>query len=197
MTQGFFSLRRTCPRCQGQGERIDKPCVDCRGRGRVERTRKLNVKVPPGIDTDSRLKMSGEGEAGEQGGPRGNLYVHIVVKPHPFLTRQGNDLYSEMLIPFTIAALGGEIEVPNLDGKARIRIPAGTPSGKIFRLREKGMPPVEGGNRGDQLVRIEIDVPGRLSEKERTLLQELARERKDTAATPQKKNFFDSFRNHF
>lgn len=196
ITQGFFSLRRTCPRCQGEGERIEKPCPDCRGRGRVERTRKLNVKIPPGIDTDSRLKMTGEGEVGERGGPRGDLYVHVVVRPHSIFVRQTNDLYCEMLIPFTAAALGGEVSVPTLDGQVRLRIPQGTPSGKVFRLREKGVPFLGGNGRGDQLVRIEIEVPTRLNEKERALLQEWARERKDSPATP-KKGLFDRLKESF
>ena len=196
ISQGFFSLRRTCPRCQGEGERIEKPCPDCRGRGRVERTRKLNVKIPPGIDTDSRLKITGEGEAGERGGPRGNLYVRVVVKPHSVLTRQEQDLYCEMLIPFTVAALGGEVEVPTLDGAVRLKVPAGTPSGKIFRLREKGMPFLERDGRGDQMVRVEVEVPTRLSERERQLLEEWARQRKDSA-TPKKKGIFDRFKESF
>jgi len=193
MTQGFFSLRRTCPRCLGEGERADKPCPDCHGRGRVEGRRKLHVKVPPGIDTDSRLKIPREGEAGERGGPRGNLYVHVIVKPHPILERRGNDLTCEMFIPFSLAVLGGEAEIPTLEGKVRLRIPPGTPSGKIFRLREKGMPFLEGHGRGDELVRIEIEVPTRLSEKERSLLQEWARERKDSVGTS-KKGIFDRFK---
>lgn len=189
ITQGFFSLRRTCPRCLGEGERADKPCPDCHGQGRVQRRRKLNVKVPPGIDTDSRLKITGEGEAGERGGPRGNLYVHVIVKPHPILERQGNDLTCEMLIPFSVAALGGDAEISTLDGKVKLRIPPGTPSGKIFRLRERGMPFLERKGRGDELVRVEIEVPTRLSEKERSLLQEWASERKDSAGTPKERSF--------
>lgn len=190
MTQGFFSLRRTCPRCQGEGERIEKPCPSCRGRGRVKETRKLKVKIPAGIDTDSRLKISGEGEAGERGGMRGNLYVHILVKPHPRFVRRGHDLYSETRIPFTVAVLGGEVEVPTLDGKVRLHIPAGTPAGKIFRIREKGMPSLETGTRGDELMRMDIEVPTRLSEKERALLEEWARERKDATDSPKKKGLF-------
>lgn len=197
ITQGFFSLRRTCPRCLGEGERIDKPCPDCHGRGRVERRRKLNVKVPPGIDTDARLKITGEGEAGEKGGSRGNLYVHVVVKPHPILERQGNDLYCEMLIPFSVAVLGGEVPVPTLDGRVKLRIPPGTPSSKIFRLREKGMPFLDGNGQGDQLVRVEIEVPTRITEKERSFLQEWARERKDSAGTPKKKGLFGRFKESF
>ena len=197
ITQGFFSLRRTCPRCQGEGERIEKPCADCRGQGRVERSRKLNVKVPSGVDTDARLKIGGEGEAGERGGARGDLYVRIAVKPHPILVREGNDLYCEMLIPFGAAALGGEVAVPTIDGKVKLRIPAGTPSGKIFRLKEKGMPSLRGDARGDEMIRVEIEVPTQLSGKERKLLEEWARERGDSAGTPKQKGFFDHFKESF
>ncbi len=197
MTQGFFSLRRTCPRCQGQGEKIDKLCSECRGRGQVARSRKLNVKIPPGMDADSRLKMTGEGEAGERGGPAGNLYVRIVVKPHEIFGRQGSDIYCDLLIPFPVAALGGEIQVPTLDGKVKLKVPGGTPAGKMFRLREKGMPFINHRGRGDQLVRVEIDVPGKLSEREKALLQELAKERKDSMGTPKKKGLFDRFKDSF
>lgn len=194
ITQGFFSLRRTCPRCRGEGEKIDKPCPDCRGRGLVEKTRKLNVKIPPGVDTDARLKIMGEGETGERGGARGDLYVRIMVKPHPFLERQGDDLYGEILIPFSIAALGGEVAVPTLDGKVKLRVPAGTPSGKIFRMKDKGIPSLHGGRKGSQLVRIEIEVPTRLSEKERAILEAWAKERKDSEGTPKEKGIFDRFK---
>ena len=197
MTQGFFSLRRVCPRCQGEGERIEKPCPECRGAGRVQRKRKLNVKIPPGIDTDSRLKISGEGEAGERGGPRGNLYVRIAVRPHAVFERQGNELYCEVLIPYTVAALGGEISVPTLEGTTKLRVPAGTPSGKVFRLKEKGMPSLDGRGRGDEMIRIEIEVPIKLTDKERGLLQELAKERKDSAASPKKKGIFERFKESF
>lgn len=193
VTQGFFSLRRVCHRCQGVGEKIDKPCSVCRGQGRTSKNRKLNVKIPAGIDTDSRLKISGEGEAGERGGPPGNLYIRILVKPHAVLERQDSDLFCELLIPYTVAVLGGEVSVPTLDGNANLKIPAATPSGKIFRLKEKGMPSLEGRGRGDLMVRIEIEVPTKLSDKERKLLQELAKENK-SSAIPHKKGFFERFK---
>ena len=193
MTQGFFSLRRVCPRCQGVGEKIEKPCSVCRGQGRAPKTRKLNIKIPAGIDSDSRLKITGEGEAGERGGPRGNLYLRILIKPHAILERQANDLFCELLIPYTVAVLGGEVAVPTLDGDAHLKIPAATPSGKIFKLKEKGMPSLEGRGRGELIVRIEIEVPHKLSDKERKLLQELAKENK-SSATPQKKGFFERFK---
>ena len=197
MTQGFFSLRRVCPRCQGQGERIEKPCPECRGQGRVEKRRKINVKVPPGIDHGSRLKISGEGEAGENGGPRGSLYVRVLVKAHHTFERDENHLYCEFLIPFTLVVLGGDVTVPTLDGSVKLHIPPGTPSGKILRLKEKGMPSLRDGRRGDLMVRVEIDVPTRLSEKERHLFQELAKEQKSFTAEPRKKGFFDRFKESF
>ena len=197
MTQGFFSLRRTCPRCQGEGERIEKPCPDCRGRGRVEKTRKLSLRIPPGVDNDSRLKISGEGEAGERGAARGDLYVQIRVRPHDFLARQGDDLYSEILVPFSTAVLGGEVSVPTLAGKVKLRIPAGTPSGKVFRLKDQGVPSLHGAGRGSLLVRIEIQVPDRVGEKERALLAEWARLGGESDATPKKKNLFDHFKDSF
>ncbi len=194
MTQGFFSLRRTCPRCHGEGERIEKPCPGCHGSGRVEKTRKLNVKIPAGIDTDSRLKIIGEGEAGERGGRRGDLYVRVIVKSHPVLIRRENDLYCEMLIPFGTAALGGDVAIPTIDGKVKLHIPSGTPSGKVFRLREKGVPFLHGSGRGDELVRIEIEVPERLNEKERAILEEWAKLRGDSVGTPKKRGLFDRFK---
>lgn len=141
--------------------------------------------------------MTGEGEAGERGGPRGSLYVHVVVKPHSLLERHGSDLYCEMLIPFTIAVLGGEAEFPTLDGKVKMKIPAGTPSGKIFRLKGKGMPVIGTNHHGDQLIRVEIEVPAHVSDSERKLLQELAHQRKDSAPTPKKKGFFDHLKDPF
>ncbi len=197
MTQGFFSLRRVCPRCQGQGERIEKPCPECRGQGRVEKKRKINVKIPQGIDHGSRMKVSGEGEAGENGGPSGSLYVRVLVKAHQTFEREENHLYCEFLIPFTLAVLGGDVTVPTLDGPVKLHIPAGTPSGKILRLKDKGMPSLRDGRRGDLMVRVDIDVPTRLSEKERRLFQELAKEQKDFTAEPGKKGFFDRFKESF
>jgi molecular chaperone DnaJ len=179
------------------GEKIEKPCHECRGRGRVEKTRKLNLNIPAGVDTDSRLKMTGEGEAGEANGPRGDLFVRIHVKPHPFLERRGEDLFSEVLIPFSIAVLGGEVSIPTLDGKVKLKVPAGTPSGKVFHMKDKGMPSLHGRGRGSQFIRIEIEVPTKLSEKERHALMEWAKERKETDATPKTKNLFDHFKDSF
>ncbi|MBI4372615.1 MAG: molecular chaperone DnaJ [Candidatus Omnitrophica bacterium] len=175
ISQGFFTMRRTCPRCQGEGKQITKPCRDCHGSGRVRKTRKLNVKIPAGIDDNSQLKVSGEGEAGERGGPRGNLYVYVSVKPHPIFERAGKDLFIEAKVGIHQAALGTQIEVPTLDGKVRLKIPPGTQSGKVFRLKGKGVPDLRGYGTGDELVRINIEIPEHLSGEEKRLLEEFGK----------------------
>ena len=188
MTQGFFSIARTCPRCGGEGQRVTKPCRACGGAGRIGKPRKINVKIPPGIDTGSRLKVSGEGEAGERGGPRGNLYILIYVRAHQIFRRQDQDIACHTAVPFTIASLGGSVEVPSLDGKVKLKIPAGTSDGKVFRLREKGFPSLHGGPRGDELVEISIQVPEHLSDEEKRVLAQFAKLRKEDADEP--KGFF-------
>jgi molecular chaperone DnaJ len=197
MSQGFFTLRRTCPRCQGEGEKIEKPCHQCRGQGRVEKMRKLNVKIPPGVDTGARLKLTGEGEAGERGGGRGDLYVDIKVKPHPLFERRQSDLYCEITIPYTVAVLGGGVSVPTLKGETGLKIPEGTPSGKIFQLKGEGLPWLgDPHRRGDEFVRVEIDVPEKLTEAERKLLMEYAKLRSEKAE-PKKKNIFEQIKDSF
>jgi len=141
MQQGFFSIQQTCPRCQGRGTIIPEPCETCRGSGRVEEQKTLSVKVPAGVDNGDRIRLAGEGEHGEQGGPPGDLYVQIRVKPHPIFTREDSDLYCEVPISFTTAALGGDLEVPTLDGRVNLKIPAETQTGKVFRVRGKGVKP--------------------------------------------------------
>ncbi len=170
--QGFFSVMRTCPTCQGEGRIIDAPCSDCRGQGRKRVLRKISVRVPPGIETGGRLKISGEGEAGIQGGPRGDLYVVIQVESHSFFTREDDDVVCEVPVPLTLAALGGEVEVPTLDGRVTMKIPAGTQSGKVFRLRGKGFPNLRGLGSGDQLVAVQVEVPVKLNGKQKKLLEE-------------------------
>lgn len=184
MTQGFFSIARTCPHCGGEGERIAKPCRYCRGSGRAEKTRKIHVKIPPGIDTGSRIKITGEGEAGERGGPRGNLYIFVHVRHHPVFKRVEDDVTCEIEVPFTVAALGGSVEVPSLDGKVKLKIPAGTPTGKVFRIKGKGFPNVHGGERGDELVHAVVKVPQDLTDDEKKLLYELAKYRKEDVDEP-------------
>lgn len=197
ITQGFFTLRRTCPSCQGMGEKITQPCRRCGGEGRSRQNRKLRIRVPAGIESDARLKISGEGESGEGGGPRGDLYVQVLVKPHPIFERRGADLYCEVLVPFTIAALGGEITVPTLKGESPLKIPAGTPAGKIFKLKGKGLPHLaEPQALGVQYVRLDIDVPSKLSAEERKLLVEFARIRGEKVQT-KKKSFFEQIKESF
>ncbi len=195
ISQGFFTLRRTCPKCQGEGEKIEKPCHPCHGKGRIQKVRKLTVKIPPGMDADARLKINGEGEAGQKGGGRGDLYVRVAVKAHELFERRDTDLYCEILVPFTIATLGGEVAIPTLEGKTELKIPAGTPSGKIFKLKGEGLPHL--GNhtlRGDQFVRLDIEVPTRLDESTKKLLQEFASRRQEKIQI-KKKGFFDHLKN--
>ncbi len=173
MQQGFFSIQQTCPNCQGTGQEIRSPCPSCDGRGRVQRIKRLSVKIPPGVDSGDRIRLAGEGEAGEHGGPPGDLYVQIHVKEHPIFTREGNDLHCEMPISFTAAALGGELEVPTLDGKVILKIPPETQTGTLFRLRGKGVKPVRGGPPGDLICRVRVETPVRLTKEQIELLKKL------------------------
>ncbi|MBI2136265.1 molecular chaperone DnaJ [Candidatus Woesearchaeota archaeon] len=170
---GLFQSTTTCSRCRGQGEVIKHPCSECSGTGRVENTRKLEVKIPAGVDTGTNLRVSHEGEAGLRGGGKGDLYVVIHVKDHDLFKREGNDLYVDAPIPFTVAALGGEIEVPTLDGKATLKIPSGTQPGTIFRMKGKGIPALQGYGTGNENVHVTVEVPDKLSSKQKELLEEL------------------------
>ena len=171
--QGFFIAQQTCPTCHGRGLQIDSPCPECRGRGRIQTHKTLSVKVPPGVDTGDRIRLAGEGEAGENGGPPGDLYVQIHVKPHPIFERDDANLYCEVPIPFTTAALGGELDVPTLEGKVKLKIPEGTQTGKLFRIRGKGIKPVRGGAVGDLLCRVVVETPVKLNEEQKELLRKL------------------------
>ncbi len=171
MQQGFFSIQQTCPRCRGTGTVIENPCAGCRGQGRVQEEKTLSVKVPAGVDTGDRIRLTGEGELGDLGAPPGDLYVQVRVKPHPIFSRQENDLYCEVPICFTDAALGGELEVPTLAGKVMLRIPAGTQTGKLFRMRGKGVRSVRGGAVGDLLCRVVVETPVDLTEEQKDLLR--------------------------
>jgi len=173
MQQGFFSVQQTCPTCHGKGNVIDDPCTACHGQGRIKEHKTLSVKVPAGVDTGDRIRLSGEGEAGEHGGPAGDLYVQMHVKKHPIFERDDADLYCEVPIPFTIAALGGELEVPTLEGKLKLKIPAGTQTNKIFRMRGKGVKPVRGGGVGDLMCRVVLETPVNLHDDQKELLQQL------------------------
>ncbi len=172
MQQGFFSVQQTCPRCHGSGQMITEPCIVCAGQGREQQHKTLSVKVPAGVDTGDRIRLAGEGEAGEQGGPAGDLYVQIRVKEHAIFVRDGSDLHCEVPIDFVSAALGGELEVPTLDGKVMLKIPSETQSGKLFRLRGKGVKPVRGGATGDLLCRVAVETPVNLNARQREILEE-------------------------
>jgi len=171
---GFFSVARTCPQCQGEGEIIETPCPECRGRGRVKVERKIDVKIPAGVDTGTRLRISGEGEVGMRGGGHGDLYILIYVKKHAIFSREGNNVLCELPISFTQATLGDEVDVPTLEGTVNMKIPAGTQNNKGFRLRGKGIRDIQGYGKGDQLVRIVVEVPTKLSGKQKELLKEFA-----------------------
>jgi len=173
--QGFFTISHTCGHCRGAGRVIQKPCATCRGATQVKKDRKLTVKVPAGIATGQRLRLSGEGEHGLAGGPPGDLYVVIGVQEHPFFRRDGNHLVCEIPVSYPTFVLGGEIIVPLLDGKDRLKIPEGTAAGSTFRLRGKGLPDVSGRGHGDLYVTVQVDVPATLNKEQRTLLQQLAK----------------------
>ncbi len=172
MQQGFFSLQQTCPRCHGSGKIIETPCKKCYGQGRVEKQKTLSVKVPAGVDSGDRIRLAGEGEVGENGGPPGDLYVHVNVRPHNIFERDGNDLYCEVPISVVTASLGGELDVPTLDGRVKLKIPAESQSGKMFRLRGKGVKSVRGHNVGDLICRIVVETPVNLTKKQKELLRE-------------------------
>jgi len=173
MQQGFFSVQQTCPTCQGKGHVIEDPCPSCRGQGRVQETKTLSVKVPPGVDTGDRIRLGGEGEAGEHGGPSGDLYVQVNVREHAIFTREDSHLYCEMPIDFPTAALGGETEVPTLGGKVKLKIPEGTQTGKMFRMRGKGVKPVRGGPQGDLICKVVVETPVKLTSDQRDLIEKL------------------------
>jgi molecular chaperone DnaJ len=172
---GTYSQFTTCSRCGGEGRVVATPCSRCRGAGRVERLRRLSVKIPPGVDSGARLRLAGEGEAGERGAPPGDLYIVIHVKEHELFKRAGSDLYIEVPITFSQAALGAELEVPTIDGDSeRVKIPAGTQTGEVFRVRGRGMPVLNGYGRGDLLVRVVVRTPTKLTKEERELFERLA-----------------------
>ncbi|MBE0623443.1 MAG: molecular chaperone DnaJ [Burkholderiales bacterium] len=173
MQQGFFSIQQTCPKCHGSGKMIADPCTDCQGAGRVKQHKTLSVKIPAGVDEGDRIRLSGEGEAGVNGGPPGDLYVQLHLKPHAVFQRDHDDLHCEMPVSFTVAALGGEIEIPTLSGSARIKIPSETQSGKIFRLRGKGIKGVRSHAHGDLLCHVVVETPVHLTERQKDLLREL------------------------
>ena len=199
MQQGFFSVQQTCPTCHGTGKVIPEPCTACDGVGKVRRTKTLQVKVPAGIDDGMRIRSSGNGEPGVNGGPPGDLYVEIHLKKHPIFTRDGDDLHCELPIPFTTAALGGELEVPTLGGKGSITIPEGTQSGKTFRLRSKGIRGVRSNYPGDLYCHVVIETPVKLTDRQKKLLQEFATSVDEGGGkhSPQSKSWTDRVKEFF
>ncbi len=199
MQQGFFSVQQTCPTCHGNGKQIKDPCRKCHGQGRVQENKTLSVKVPAGVDTGDRIRLSGEGEAGERGGPAGDLYVEMHVKAHPIFERDNENLHCEVPISFATACLGGELEVPTLNGKVKLKIPAETQTGKLFRLRGKGVKPVRGGAVGDLLCRVRIETPVNLTKDQKEWINKL-----NTSLTgggkhhhPQEHSFMDGVKSFF
>jgi molecular chaperone DnaJ len=173
-SSGFFQVRQTCPSCGGAGQTISKPCRACGGEGRVKARRTLSLKIPAGVETGSRLRLAGKGEGGARGGHAGDLYVVIHVRSHPLFQRRAEDIYMDMPVPFHVAALGGEMEVPTIHGFAKLKVPAGAESGLVLRLKGKGVPNLQGYGAGDQHVRLRIEVPDRLDRRQREMLHELA-----------------------
>jgi molecular chaperone DnaJ len=193
---GFFQLQTTCPQCHGAGKVIKDPCPPCRGEGRVLKRREVEVKVPPGVDDGMRLRVPGEGEAGQPGAPAGDLHCVIRVKAHEFFERRDTHVLLEVPISYTQAALGTTIDVPTVDGKAELKVKKGTQSGDVFTLRGEGIPDTRDGRRGDQLVRVVVEVPKKLSKKQEELLRQLA-ELEEAHVTPQRKSFFDKLKAYF
>ena len=198
VSQGFFSLQQTCPRCRGRGEIIADPCNTCGGAGRVEKRKTLSVKVPAGVDVGDRIRLSGEGEAGPNGGPAGDLYVQIDVQAHPIFQRDGRHLHCEVPISFADAALGGELDVPTLDGRVKLKVPAETQTGKVFRLRGKGVTQVRGSGVGDLLCRVIVETPVKLTDEQRQLLQDLKKSLESNSKhSPRGKSWFDGVKSFF
>jgi molecular chaperone DnaJ len=199
MQQGFFSIQQTCPKCHGNGKIITDPCAPCGGQGRIKRNKTLEVKIPSGIDNGMRIRSSGNGEPGTNGGPAGDLYVEIHIKPHAVFQREGDDLHCEMPISFVKATLGGDIEVPTLSGKVSFTIPEGTQSGKTFRLKGKGIKGVRSGFSGDLFCHVAVETPVKLTEKQKDLLKEFERLTVEGGAkhSPQSKGWMDKVKDFF
>jgi len=199
VSQGFFSIQQTCPTCHGTGKVVSDPCAACHGQGRTKKHKTLSVKIPAGVDQDDRIRLSGEGEAGMNGGPPGDLYVVVNLKPHAVFQRDGADLHCEMPISFAMAALGGDIEIPTLEGHAKIKIPPETQSGQVFRLRNKGIRPVRGSVTGDLFCHVAIETPVKLTSRQKELLREFEaiNENDPAAHSPRAKSFMDKVRDFF
>jgi molecular chaperone DnaJ len=196
-SQGFFTIERTCPGCQGRGDVIDDPCPGCSGSGRVTKERTLSVNIPAGVEDGTRIRLAGEGEAGLRGGPAGDLYIFLSIKPHPFFQRDGADVFCKVPIAMTTAALGGQIDVPTLEGNTtRVRVPDGTESGKQFRLKGKGMPVLRSKVTGDMYIQVEVETPKNLTRRQRELLEEFEKaSHKETS--PESHGFFAKVKDFF
>jgi molecular chaperone DnaJ len=195
--QGFFTLERTCPTCQGRGETISDPCATCGGAGRVTKERTLSVNIPAGIEDGTRIRLAGEGEAGSRGGPSGDLYIFVSIKPHEFFQRDGADIYCRVPISMTTAALGGDFEVPTIDsGRTRVRVPEGTQTGRQFRMRAKGMPVLRSAQRGDMYIQVAVETPRNLTRRQRELLEEFQRDQ-STETHPDAQGFFARVKDFF
>lgn len=192
-SRGFFQVAQTCPRCRGMGQTIERPCKRCGGEGRVDGKEKIKLKIPPGVDDGNQLRSTGQGEAGIRGGAPGDLYVVLHVEEHPVFDRNGNHLYCEVPVSFTVAALGGEVRVPTLEGKAMVKVPSGTQSGTIFKVRGKGLPQLNRSGTGDLLVKLVVEVPTKLNSEQRRKLEELS-ELMGEDNTPLHKSFLEKVR---
>ncbi len=199
MQQGFFSLQQTCPRCHGKGKMIKDPCGSCAGTGQKKKEKTLSVKVPAGVDTGDRIRLSGEGESGENGGPSGDLFVQMHMKPHPIFKRDGSDLYCDVPISITKASLGGEIEVPTLNGRVKLKIPAETQTDKLFRLRNKGIKSVRSSTVGDLMCHVSVETPVNLTKEQKDLLQQLDVSLKGDSVShsPQESSWLDGVKKFF
>lgn len=198
MQQGFFTVQQTCPTCRGRGQMIKDPCGSCNGEGRMNKPKTLEVTIPAGVDTGDKVRLAGEGEAGANGAPAGNLFVQVVVKDHAIFKRDGGDLYCEVPISFPDAALGCELEVPTLEGKVKLKVPEGSQTGKVFRLRGKGVKPVRAYDVGDMLCRVVVETPVHLNSKQKELLRDFqASLDGNDKQSPNKKSFLDGFKDFF
>ena len=195
-SRGFFQVAQTCPKCRGTGQIVEHPCKACDGDGRREKTSRIKIRIPAGIEDGSRLRSSRNGEAGQHGAPPGDLYVVIHLREHPVFQREGEHLFCEVPLPFVTAALGGEIEVPTLEGAARLKVPAGTQSGTTFRLRGKGMPQLQSHAKGDLLARVAVEVPTKLNADQRRKLKEFA-DACSTENSPLQAGFFEKAKRFF
>jgi molecular chaperone DnaJ len=196
--QGFFTITRTCPACQGAGQIVRERCVECRGQGRIEREHTIELRIPPGVDTGTRLRVAGEGEPGPNGGPAGDLYVVLDVKEHPFFERRGADLYCTIPISIAQATLGTELQVPGLSGEEKLKIPEGTQSGAVFRLKAKGLADPRGGGKGDLYYHVRVITPTKLSREQRKLIEELGSSLKvDNKPAERNSSIFDKVKDIF